>query len=660
MITSGKYADYKPEKDVEKVWDSFRRGLNALLRDTELQDEELKTTQNVIIEGKGILKPRPGTADYFQASSSSVAVRALTGIEFADGTNELLAITDEGYLVKKNGVSSTMITGSSFPSGYPSELVQIWNNIYIVNPQKEMCRYDGTDITEYVGIDSPTGLTATKSTGTTGTMTYSWRVSAESEVGETLASTAVQLSALPEELTSSNYVTLSWSAVSAASGVLKGYVLYGRVPGDETFLTRVSDDVTSYIDDGTNAPSDIAYLPESDTTPGPKAKYVVVHKQKLILANINGYPSRVMWSGGGPYIDEFHWGSGGGSVDIDRDNGEQITGIIESSEGSLIVFKERSIYQLTLSYNSSLGIVEPTVSRLSSSIGCVSHRTIKMVENAIFFAGRRAGGGVSLNSLDYEPNILSATLRTSEISARIRPLLESVEESRFSEMSAEYFGNRYYWFLPIGGGSVTRCVTYDRERLAFTGWHTYPNYPSVATVYFDSSDEDHFVYGDGDDGYVTEISSAYNTDKGTQFSTKITLPREVFKDAYRLKILKDVFVDFRNVMGTVNVNVIIEKSDGLSTTAKSFSLGGRNSLAGWGAFAWAGPYNGISPQYAYNPSTEESAAAEAIKYATLYKANIRSAQIEITGTGVEYEFLGAKLSASLMGKFYIPSAYRVS
>lgn len=660
MITTGNYSKYKPEKDAEKEYNSFRRGLNALLRDAELQDEELKDAQNVVLEGKGILAPRFGTENYFQASTSDVAVRALQGVEFADGTNELLAITDEGYLVKKNGTSNTLITGASFPSGYASELVQIWNNVYVVNPQRELCRYGGSDIIEYIGIDSPTGLTATKSTGTTGTMTYSWRVSAESEVGETLASTAVTLATLPETLSSSNYVTLNWGAVSAASGVLKGYVIYGREPGDETFLTRVSDDVTSYIDDGTNIPSDIAYLPEADSTAGPKAKYVTVHKQKLILANITGYPSRIMWSGGGPYIDEFHWGSGGGSVDIDRDNGEQITGIIESTEGSLIVFKERSIYQVTLSYNSSLGIVEPTVSRLSSSVGCVSHRSIKMVENAIFFAGARAGGGVSLNSLDYEPNILSATLRTSEISARVRPLLESVQESRYDEISAVYYGNRYYWFLPIGAGVVTRCIIYDRERLAFTGWHTYPNYPLVSTVYYDSDNKDHLVYGDGDDGYVTEVSSTHNTDKGTQFTTRITLPREVFGDPFRLKILKDVFVDFRNVMGTVAVNIIIEQSSGLSTIAKQFTLGGRNSLAGWGSFAWGGPFNGISARYGYNPSTEESAASEAIKYATLYKANIRSAQIEIIAKGAEYEFLGAKLSAGLMGKYYIPSDYRVS
>jgi len=659
MLLPRGYPKYKPEKNIEKEWGSFRRGLNTLLRDVELKDEELKEAGNVFIEGKGIITPRPGSGKYFQVSTNSVRVRALYGIESMSGTNELLALSDEGFLTKKSGASHTIITGASFASGYDRELVQIRNNIYIVGEDKAMTKYDFSSLIEYTGISRPTNLTATKSSSASGTFTYSWRVSAESQVGETLASDAVQLATLPETLSSSDYVTLSWGAVSAASGMLKGYVIYGREPGDETFMTRVSDDVTTWLDDGTSVPSDIAYLPDEDSTQGYKAKYVITHKDKLILANIKNYPSRVVWSGGGPHVDRFHWGVGGGSVDINKDDGQEITGIVQSAEGSIIVFKDRSIYQLSLSYNSSLGIVEPTVTRISGAIGCVSHRSIRIVENAIFFAGRRAGGGVSLNSLDYEPNILSATLRTAEISARIRPTLDGVNAARFSEITAEYYDGRYYWFLPIGGSTIS-CIVYDRERLAFTGFHTFADNVATPHVHYDSSSKDHLIYG-ATNGYVYEISDSYANDDGTNFTVTITFPKEVFEDPYRLKVLQDAFVNFRNVTGTVNVSFITEGSDGLSTTAKSIAVSSsssRSSVGGWGGVSWAGAFTEVPLRWGYNPSSGLTAAADYIKYVSLYKSGIRSVQIKITGTGADFELIGAKVVAAFMGARNVPGTWR--
>ena len=646
---------YQPEKSIESQWDSFRRGLNKLLRDTELQKEEVKEAQNVILVGKGILTPRPGTGDYYQADTSG-KVRGLLGVKFANETNELLAVTDAGYLTKKNGNSYTRITGVSFASGYPVEMAMIYDKVYICNGDRTLVKYDGSGLTEYAQLSTPTGLTATKSSGTSGTFKWSWRVTAESQVGETLASNPVVLENLPEELSTTNYVTLSWTAVSAASGVLKGYVIYGREPGDETYLARVAKDVTTWIDDGSNVPSDIAFPPDADTTGGPIAKYIIVHKEKLVLANIKGSPSMVMWSGGGPYIDRFHWSMGGGAKDIDKDNGEVITGITESPEGKIIVFKERSIYQLTLSFDSSLGIVVPTVTKISGAIGALSHRTIKIVENGIFFAGRRAGSGVSLNSLDYEPNILANVLRTAEISARIRPLLEGINMERIEEMHASYYDTKYYWFVPIGATQM-RCLIYDRERLAFTGWHTFPNNPACSAVYYDSEGKDHLLYGDGDDGYVTEISKSYLTDKGTPFECIIQLPKEVFGDSYRLKNLLDGFVNFKNPRGTISINIYTEGKDGLTSSSKSITLEGQNPLAGWGSFNW-GRTGAITARWSWNPSTMSQGASDIIKYFTLSKSNIRSVYLEIKATGAEFEFLGAKLMANYQGIRSIPAQWR--
>ena len=102
-------------KPVEVVWDSFRRGVNKLLQDVELTDEEYRRGDNLILKGAGIITTRPGTANYYQAGGSRV--RSLKSYYMKSGTKELLALTDSGYLTKKNSTSYTIIPGGSYTSG---------------------------------------------------------------------------------------------------------------------------------------------------------------------------------------------------------------------------------------------------------------------------------------------------------------------------------------------------------------------------------------------------------------------------------------------------------------------------------------------------------------------------------------------------------------
>src|SRR4051812_27816032 len=92
---------YKPTKDVEFSWDTFRKGLNTLLRENEIDKEELVQADNIVLKGKGIPTKRWGTQLFFQAGNMTGSVQGLKGFYKSDGTNELLALTDDGYLTKK-------------------------------------------------------------------------------------------------------------------------------------------------------------------------------------------------------------------------------------------------------------------------------------------------------------------------------------------------------------------------------------------------------------------------------------------------------------------------------------------------------------------------------------------------------------------------------
>lgn len=635
----------------EVVWNSFRRGVNKLLQDVELNNEEFRRGDNVIITGAGIISQKPGSYDYFQAGGSDSTVRRIFSYYKKDGTKQALAFSDDGYLVKQNSSSYTRLPGASLPSGTNVSMAQIYDSVYISSFTQAMMKYDGTSIYSYTGISRPTNVTASKISGTSGVFTWGWRVSAESDVGETLASEVVQLTGLPEYFSTTQYAVISWNSVANA----RGYVIYGRDVGNETFLTRLPSTTTQWVDDGNNEPSFFVFPPETDFTSGVKAKYVIAVSEKLVFAHIENNPSRVVWTGGGPNVDKAHWSKGGGYVDINKDDGEVITGI-KQFENRVIVFKERSIYQLTLTYNGDLGIVEPVVTRLSAAVGAISNDTIVQVENDLFFMGRRVGSGISLNALGYEPNIANV-LRTSEISARMRPELENVSVNRASEMFAQYIESRYWLFYPVGISQV-KCLCYDRERLAWTGPHDYLGGPASSAIYYDSNNVERFLYGTTD-GYVVEISDEYQTDRNQQFTWTVETKREYLKDPFKLKNLLMVFYHMRNVIGTVTLNVYVEEKDGTTVSAGSYTVTSSSNaaLAGFGSFNFGYRAFGGEKQASIGVLTS---SIDTIKYAQLNKQDIRSVYLSISGTGSKADIVALKLMLQPVVSFHNPLDWRLT
>src|SRR3990167_1865775 len=187
-------------KELEAEYNTWRKGLNTLLRKSEVDKAELTQMDNLFLIGSGIPTKRWGSEDYFLSGVTGYG-RGLIPIKNATNDNiEVLAITDWGFLTKKNNASYTMITGASWASGYNVEGTQLANNVYLVSEQREMVRYDFTSLTGFPTLAIPTSLSASNISGATGLTTWSWRVTATSRVGETLGATAISLASLPQDL----------------------------------------------------------------------------------------------------------------------------------------------------------------------------------------------------------------------------------------------------------------------------------------------------------------------------------------------------------------------------------------------------------------------------------------------------------------------------
>lgn len=624
---------YKPTKPVVEHWKSFRKGLNLLLRPTELDNEELAQAENILLTGSGVPTGRWGTARYFTAGATG-SIRGFAEYKSNDGaTNEILALSNAGYLVRKNGMSYTVITGQSWPSGSVIHAEQLGGKTYLVSENREFTEYDGTDLTIFATISAPTGVSATNFSGATGPQSISYRIVAIGQNGgQTTGSGNYVLANLPNDLSQTS-VHVFWTAPSAAT--LSGYEIYRGRSGDETFLAAIGPETTKYVDTGTEA-SQTVEVPLTNTTGGIKSKFIVKYKDRLIVVPQSD-PSKLVISGRYPNHTSFSWLDGGGYIYVDPDSGDNITGIaVQPIADRIVVYKERSSYLVELSLVSigNYAILDPKYQAISTAVGCSSQDTIQTVENDTFYFGRDG-----LYVTGYEPNFLNI-IRTNEISARIRPYLDTLNDTDYQTASALYVDNKYILSFP----EKKEMMVYDRERGAFIGPWKLPFGIRFMRKYVDDTGTERWVLGAYTSNQVYEFDPAVNSDNGEIITKKLRTGKTYFGDFSILNIIRYFYVLLRNITGSATVNILVEDKDGAVSTAKSFTITGAEvaGFSGYGMSTYGSLPYGVESTTGVSISSDEIA-----RWGTLFK-QARLVQIEVLSNtqNSNFELLEVKVDAT--------------
>jgi len=652
VLTSLKTPPFKQPKDIVVTWNSWRKGLNTLLRENEVEASEMTQATNIILIGSGVPTKRWGSQNFYLSAPTGYG-RFVGAFKDNLENRQVLSMTDWGFMVKKSGTSYTMLTGTSWPSGYNVEGVQLGNKVYLVSETRELVKYDFSILTGFATIASPTGLFATNISGASGTTEWSWRITANSNSGgETLASTAFSLMSLPQRL-SDTLIRLMWTPVSAASGVLTGYNVYRGPLGDETWVGGTDNTTTNFDDFGQASTDQFKTVPLANSTGGLKAKYSLRFQDRLIFAGIPGEPTKVVISGRYPQQERFDWYAGGGYIFIEPDSEEGITGLATyyqsaTSSQTIIVFKESSVWELRLSTVTfgQYTILDPTYRLLTRSQGCSSHRSIKPVENDIMFSNRKG-----LYILRYEPQLINV-INANEISAKIRPFFEGLTNADLTSATAAYIDKKYVLSFP----NSKQTIIFDRERLSFTGPWITPYGINQWASYVDSDGIERWIAMDSDDQYVTEFSKNLQNDKGTAINTIFKSRREDFGDWTIFKTINEVFMNFKNMTGTVVVNIYTEDRDGVTSIAKTFTI------LSSGVAGTTGMGTGVVGLTGMGTTSGGAtiSTGELPKRALLYKSS-RIAQIEIRTTGEtsNYELLGAKIIGIPQSRGNSPSSWGI-
>lgn len=213
----------------------FLGGLNSFQDETVLKDSELTEAKNILLSVDGI-EPRPGTSTYGTTSGSRVL--GLFGYYKSDGTRQFLRYSygANNKLQYYSSTTPTDIGSNTFDASARMNFVQARDLVFGFNGVDSLWKYDGTTITTYTALTTPT-TPKLYAFGTTGATTYSYRVSAFNAVGETLASTSVQIANGNSTLNATNYIGVTWTQVTNATG----YNVWGREATGltETYLGTV-------------------------------------------------------------------------------------------------------------------------------------------------------------------------------------------------------------------------------------------------------------------------------------------------------------------------------------------------------------------------------------------------------------------------------------
>lgn len=627
----------------EEVVSGFPGGLNTYQDETLIKNTELTQMVNAYLTVDGI-EPRPGTLDYTSASGSKVLGEI--GYYNSNGTRQLLRVDTTGRLKKLSGTSWVTIGSKVFDTSSHVNMVQARDKIYIFNGIDNLTYYDGSTITSFSPLTTPTGLAITTA-GTAGTTTYSYSISAYNDVGETIAGSSVQITTGNATLDATNHNKLTWTAVTGAVG----YNIWGRLPNGlgETYLDESY--TNSYDDMGQRSQSTTLLPPEGDTTAGVIGSMGEFAINRLFVAGDPDNPSRLSWGGVGTNLNNFSGASdGGGWIDVFRNDGYSITAI-KPFQGGVIVWKENAIYKFKFTQVTiGSSIVEvPQLEEITRSFGGASYRATVAVENDIIFPSQK-DGRLAFYSLGNQENYAGTVLRTNELSVKIAPSLRDVNLSMIEKSAGFYFEGLYGVAMASTNSSVNDTIWLLDSR--FGSWSKWEGFtPNHFVRWIDSNKEERLLYGHESNGKTVEMFRTEKSDNGEPFQVEVITKSFNQKMPFTDKRYYDPSFQFKNINKPGVLFIDIYTNGG--TLSGTFSI--TSTTTGGGGFgliqaggALFGDAGAVSIEEGIRPDTihEEYASFESVSVKYRIYANTADLDFKLLSLRHKYVTLREKRISS--------------
>lgn len=240
----------------------------------------------------------------------------------------------------------------------------------------------------------------------------------------------------------------------------------------------------------------------------PTFAFAVPHKNRLWAAGNAALPSRLYYSAS---LDIEDWTTGGnaGSIDVDPDDGDRITGIA-SHKNELIVFKgpnKLSIHRITGSTPSDFARTT-----FVNGVGSINHNAIFRVNDDLVFLSPR--GVHSLAATAAFGSYIEAFLS--------HPILSFYQDGLNHSVLYKSWGVNYQargqavFTVPAAGGGVKNLYLVYDYRFQPGRWSRWINYQDAnCLAIIQTSDRKHRLFAGTTTGFVKELDESDRSIDGT-------------------------------------------------------------------------------------------------------------------------------------------------
>jgi len=637
-------SNVQDQQEKSQYYIGFPKGLNNVQDESLINDKNVSEASNVVLSVDGI-KRRPGTTKVFNDDSATYIYGLSPFYKKTTSSRNLVRVANGRLQHLVSDVWTTVDDSVVFQDNL-CNFVQARDKLFTYNGVDKLRYYDGTTITEYTEIVTPTGL-AVSAEGTTGAEPYSYRVNSFNSTGASAGCTAVAITDGNATLSVTNYNALTWTAVSGAVG----YNVYGRTSTGygEVFLATVY--TNSYNDTGADSLATGTPCPENNNSGGIIGKVGIYTMGRQFVAGVTEggtyYPTRIYYSGTIANIDAFTGGEfGGGWVEVYSNDGGEIVDVKPFQNGVLVI-KTNGLFKF---YFTSEGL--PSLEEITRGHGGVSSRSCQIIDNDIVYVAQK-DNRLAVMTVGQQAQYVGDQLRTNDISIFISEALNNADRASIEKIATFYFDYKFGFSYAREGYTENRNGYVLDTR--FGGWVEWDGLPMKNGHYitYDDGDTVHLYGASNSDGYVTELFKNEINDNGSAFTSVVTTKSFNLGMFNVEKIFRNPTLWFKYISGgAIRLEIFVDGTILAGTAELSSASGGTMVGVELAGQALAGA--------SVHQSAETTEGADLPKELDfLYQSrNIKFALID-TGKNNQWLFMGLNLLYSPLEGKPLNEMYRV-
>jgi len=511
-------------------------------------------------------------------------------------------------------------------------------------------------VTPFTSISNPSAPTlTTNNVGGTGYNVY-YRITANSTVGETAASSALTVACdtdrdmwKPPSAGGTDNIIIGWSAVASA---VSYNVYMGTVSGFEYLIASGVNGLV-FTDDGSFAQDTTRLYPTTNSTAGPKCSRGANINSRAFLVGDADNPYYVRWGGDYGYELDFSPVNGGGFVPVgngskdlpiivkqfrDGKGNAQITVLCQGTNGKgkrFIMSADQVTYGSTVI--SFYDVVED-----NGQDGTDSPDGVIAYGDSLWYPSRDG-----FKTTGTKPQ-LQNVLTTNRVSNTIQPDLKLLNSSAMGGCVGLGFEGRLYWALPVSSLSNSEIWVLDLDHKGawMKPWSIGCDW---MWLYNDNSGNTHHLVLSNNTIYDLSYSSLTNDD-GSSFLTSGQSGEIYFSEDKRMwvQLLKVIFV-LLSPQGEINFQITGKTEDSnlqalgdpttftAETNVEVAGWGEVNRyITGWGRNAWSEVT--LVPTTSISPTQEVSIEVdEEVQFAT-YSWRTSKAGVDYNISDIIFEY----------------------